>query len=334
MTYPKTIKPQSEAPASAGASGLLHTRGRLVSVRFTSIYKSFSSSFPRKKVDAVVDLNLTIESGEIFGIIGPNGAGKSTLLKMLMGFIRPSAGEISVFGQSPSNPKIKHKIGYLPENPYYYDHLSAEELMQFSARTSGMQREEIGPRIDQLLQVMSLDHARKRKLRSYSKGMTQRAGICFALVHDPELVIFDEPMSGLDPIGRKDVVNLVLDLKRKGKTVLFCSHILNDVEKLCDRMAIMNKGRLLRVMTREELKNSSQEVVINCGICPGLLSEDLFSLGATVDNVDGKYRISCSKTSINSILKKMKEHDVDISDIQSSDDALETLFLKTIKSET
>jgi ABC-2 type transport system ATP-binding protein len=212
-------------------------------------------------VGAVRDLTLTIKSGEIFGIIGPNGAGKSTLLKMLMGFIQPSSGEITVLGQLPTNPEIKHHIGYLPENPYYYDHLSAEELMRFSARTSGMRREKMERRIDQLLKSLSLDDARNRKLRGYSKGMTQRAGICFALVHDPELIILDEPMSGLDPIGRKDVVDLVLELKAQGKTVLFCSHILNDVERLCDRMAIMSQGRLLRVMEKTDLIGNALEPI-------------------------------------------------------------------------
>lgn len=232
-----------------------------MNITFDHVSKQFRNSFSRKNIEAVNDLSLTIETGEIFGIIGPNGAGKSTLLKMLMGFIRPSAGVINVLGHSPTDPEIKRGIGYLPENPYYYDHLSAEELMWFSARASGMRRDEIAPRIDQLLKALSLEHARNRKLRGYSKGMTQRTGICFALMHDPKLIILDEPMSGLDPIGRKEVVDLVLQLKAQGKTILFCSHILNDVERLCDRMAIMNKGRLLRVMNSSELNEKALEPI-------------------------------------------------------------------------
>jgi len=224
-----------------------------VSITFHQIHKTFTSSFPKKKVHAVSDLNLTINPGEIFGIVGPNGAGKSTVLKMLMGFIRPSSGEISVLGSSPANPQIRFKIGYLPENPYFYDHLSAEELMRFSAVTSGMNREDTDKNIDRLLKIMDLEYARKRKLRSYSKGMTQRAGICFALIHDPELVILDEPMSGLDPLGRKLVVDLILGLKAQNKTVLFSSHILNDVERLCDRMAIMDNGRLKSILTKQDI---------------------------------------------------------------------------------
>ncbi|NOX33897.1 MAG: ABC transporter ATP-binding protein [Deltaproteobacteria bacterium] len=222
-------------------------------VIFNKVNKTFISSFTRKKVRAVADLNLSVKTGEILGIVGPNGAGKSTLLKMLMGFIRHDSGTIFIGEKSPSDPEARLQIGYLPENPYYYDHLSAEDLMVFSATTSGMAKQDIKHRIDTLLKTMNLEHARKRRLRTYSKGMMQRAGICFALVHDPDLIIFDEPMSGLDPLGRKLVVDMVLDLKNKGKTILFCSHILNDVERLCDRMAIMDKGYLKKILSRKEL---------------------------------------------------------------------------------
>ncbi|SDU60576.1 ABC transporter ATP-binding protein [Desulfobacula phenolica] len=222
-------------------------------VVFDQVNKTFVSSFARKKVHAVVDLSLSVKTGEILGIVGPNGAGKSTLLKMLMGFIRHDSGTILIGDKRPSDPEARIQMGYLPENPYYYDHLSAEDLMKFSATTSGMVKQDIKPRIETLLKTLNLEHARKRRLRTYSKGMTQRAGICFALVHDPELIIFDEPMSGLDPLGRKLVVDMVLDLKKKGKTILFCSHILNDVERLCDRMAIMDKGHLKKILSKQEL---------------------------------------------------------------------------------
>ena len=236
-----------------------------VTIQFNDVHKVFTSSFLRKKVRAVRGLNLAIESGEVIGIVGPNGAGKSTLLKMLMGFLQPDRGKISLLGSSPTNPEVRFQTGYLPENPYYYDHLSAEELMRFSARASGMGRQETETNIDRLLILMGLDHARKRRLRTYSKGMTQRAGICFALVHDPQVLILDEPMSGLDPIGRKQVVDLVLNLKKEGKTILFCSHILNDVERLCDRTAIMAQGRLLRIMTRQDLEKQAHAEIATKG---------------------------------------------------------------------
>ena len=251
-----------------------------------------------------------------------------------MGFIKPSSGDIKVLGESPRNPKIKRLIGYLPENPYYYDHLSAEELLRFSARTSGIADKDIDGRIDRILQTMSLKHARKRKLRSYSKGMTQRAGICFAIIHDPQLLILDEPMSGLDPIGRKDVVELVLDLKKSGKTILFCSHILNDVQKLCDRMAIMNKGRILKVMTGEKLRSNVQQITLACGELPLSVSENLIRLGANIRKVEKINFVDSPKKDFNNILNELKKNDIGIDNIQTSEDALEKFFFETIQDET
>ncbi len=297
---------------------------------FEHVGKTFLKNFSRKPVDAVSDLNLEIKSGEIFGIIGPNGAGKSTLLKMLMGYIRPTEGAISILGAPPQDPTVKKKIGYLPENPYYYDHLSADELLRFSARASGMLKKDISPRIEHLLEKLSLTHARKRKLREYSKGMTQRAGICFSLVHDPELVILDEPMSGLDPIGRKDVVQIVLDLKEAGKTVLFCSHILNDVEKLCDRMAIMNKGRLKRIMTKADLRNTGQQVALLCDAIPEGLSRELLARDVHLDTAANPCRLVCEKTNLNDVLSMLNAHGVAVRDIEIAEDTLEKLFFETI----
>lgn len=304
-----------------------------MSISFRRVTKIYHTSFLRKKVEAVIDMSLNIDKGEIFGIIGPNGAGKSTILKMLMGFIRPSEGEISVLGCSPENPETKRQIGYLPENPYYYDHLSAEELMRFSARTSGMKHRETERKIDELLQVMSLQHARKRKLRGYSKGMTQRAGICFALVHDPELIILDEPMSGLDPIGRKDVVDLVLDLKDRGKTVLFCSHILNDVERLCDRMAIMDKGRLRKVMDKKDMIEFSRTMSF---VCTGLkkdLHDSLQNQGVSIEKTNIGHLIRCPNSKVNDVIKQLTENRVNISSMDSCAETLESIFFEAIQGE-
>ena len=254
-------------------------------VLFKDVNKYFVTSFLRKKVHAVVDLTLSVQTGEILGIVGPNGAGKSTLLKMLMGFIRYDTGAITIAGKTPADPKIRTNMGYLPENPYYYDHLSAEDLMMFSAKTAGVPSGLIKPNIDKLLDMLNLTHARKRKLRNYSKGMTQRAGICFALVHSPDLIIFDEPMSGLDPIGRKLVVDLVLDLKKQGKTILFCSHILNDIERICDRIAIMDKGQLKKMLSKDELVGESGSEFKSTGINIENRLERIFL--DTVENVVG-----------------------------------------------
>ncbi len=228
-----------------------------------SIYKSFVSGLRRKRIIAVEDVSFSIKSGDVYGIIGRNGAGKSSILKMLLGFIKPDSGKISIYGKPPIDPSSRQKIGYLPENPYFYDHLTAEELLNFSTSASGINRNIAKSNIDNLLKRVGLFEVKKQRLRTYSKGMTQRAGLCFALVHDPEIVILDEPMSGLDPLGRKMVIELINDLKNRGKTILFCSHILNDVERICDQVAVMDKGKLLAVFTKDQITSGMEDMFFN-----------------------------------------------------------------------
>lgn len=218
-----------------------------------NISKTYISDFKRKKKIAVKNVSLAIDSAEVLGIVGRNGAGKSTIIKMIMGFIRPDKGDIIIDGKKPSDPDSRLNLGYLPENPYFYDNLSTEELLKFSSYASGLDKKTAEKRIKILLEQVGLYSERKQKLRTYSKGMTQRAGISFALVHDPDIILFDEPMSGLDPFGRKMVIDLIKDLKKRGKTVLFCSHILNDVERICDRVAIMDSGKLKGIFAAQEI---------------------------------------------------------------------------------
>lgn len=232
----------------------------MTEILINNISKTYISDFKRKKKTAVENVSLAIDSAEVFGIIGRNGAGKSTIIKMIMGFIRPDTGEIVIDGKKPSDPDSRLNVGYLPENPYFYDNLSAEELLKFSSYASGLDKKTAKKRIKLLLEQVGLYSERKQKLRTYSKGMTQRAGICFALVHDPDIIILDEPMSGLDPFGRKMVIDIIEDLKKRGKTVLFCSHILNDVERICDRVAIMESGKLEGIFSKQEiLENNGME---------------------------------------------------------------------------
>ena len=239
---------------------LFFKRKAMSEIHIKNISKTYISDFKRVKKKAVEDVTLDIDSGEILGIIGRNGAGKSTIIKMIMGFIRPDKGDIIIDGKTPLDPDSRLNVGYLPENPYFYDNLSAEELLKFSSYASGLDKKSAEKRIKILLEKVGLYSVRQQKLRVYSKGMTQRAGISFALVHDPAIIILDEPMSGLDPFGRKMVIDLIKDLKKSGKTVLFCSHILNDVERICDRVAIMDSGKLKGIFTKQEiLENSGME---------------------------------------------------------------------------
>jgi len=198
---------------------------------------------------AVKGVDLQVEAGEVFGFLGPNGAGKSTTIKLLLNLIRQTSGTISINGKDVSDKKVRRLIGYLPENPYFYDHLSAKELLWFGGKSCDMQNSDIKERTEVLLKELDLIEAMNRPLRSYSKGMVQRAGLALALIHDPKILILDEPMSGLDPMGRRKVFELILSLKGEGKTIFFSSHILHDIERLCDRAAILINGSLKRLIS-------------------------------------------------------------------------------------
>ncbi|WP_321390715.1 ABC transporter ATP-binding protein [uncultured Desulfuromusa sp.] len=213
-------------------------------IKIENISKTFKEGFRGRKVMALKNLSLEVFPGEIFGFLGPNGAGKSTTIKSLLRLIRPDSGQVSVLGEDVRNSAIRKRVGYLPENPYFYDCLTAEELLWFGGKTCGLDSQEIIERTDLLLSQVGLDGARKRYLRTYSKGMVQRAGLALSLIHEPSVIILDEPMSGLDPLGRKMVVDLILGLKKAGKTVFFSSHILNDIERLCDRVGVIAQGQL------------------------------------------------------------------------------------------
>jgi ABC-2 type transport system ATP-binding protein len=197
-----------------------------------------------KKKTSLEGLNMQVESGEVFGFIGPNGAGKSTTIKLLMGLIFPTAGTARILGKPISDTEMHQEIGYLPEQPYFYDYLTAAEVLDYFARIHGLKAADRQERVQRMLKKVGLDTARKIQLRKYSKGMLQRVGLAQAILHDPKLVILDEPMSGLDPLGRREVRDIILELKRDGKTVMFSTHILSDAEMLCDRVGVIVGGKL------------------------------------------------------------------------------------------
>ena len=213
-------------------------------VETKALEKTFRDFWGRPRTQAVKKLDLAISRGELFGLLGPNGSGKSTTIKLLLGLLHPTSGEARVFGGSPRDVRLKARMGYLPEESYFYPHLSAEETLAFYGRIFSLPRSEIRRRTDHLLQLVGLEAARKRRLGEYSKGMLRRIGLAQALINDPDLLILDEPTAGLDPIGTREVKDLLLDLKNRGKTVLLSSHLLLDVEDVCDRVAILHEGRL------------------------------------------------------------------------------------------
>jgi ABC-2 type transport system ATP-binding protein len=215
--------------------------------------KVFVRGFLRRKTRALHGIGFEVQPGEIFGFLGPNGAGKTTTIKILMGLIFPTSGVATVLGAPAGERKAKARVGYLPENPYFYDYLSVAELLDMVGRIHGLPRALRVRRAAELIERVGLAHAEKRPLRSFSKGMLQRAGLAQALMGDPEVVVLDEPMSGLDPLGRKEVRDLIFELRDRGKTVFFSTHILSDATMLCDRVGIIVRGRLRDVGPLGEL---------------------------------------------------------------------------------
>ncbi len=241
--------------AGANAESVIDIRN------LTKVYRDF---WGRKKVRAVNALSLDVKKGEVFGLLGPNGSGKTTTLKLLLGLLFPTEGEIKILGKSAADVSKNERLGYLPEESYLYRFLNAEETLDFYGRLFNMSAAKRRERTEQLLELVKISHARKRQLKEYSKGMTRRIGLAQALINDPDLVLLDEPTSGLDPLGNRDMKDLILDLKKQGKTVLMCSHLLGDVQDVCDRIAILYGGEL-KVLGR-----------VNELLKPGENLEDLF----------------------------------------------------------
>jgi ABC-2 type transport system ATP-binding protein len=222
-----------------------------ISVR--EVRKTFRGHLGIGSTVAVDGLTFEVRRGEIFGLLGPNGAGKTTTLKMLIGLLRPDAGEVRLFGRPPTQTQARRRLGFLPEQPYFYEYLTAEEFLTFYARLQGVPAADRAARVGRALERVGLGDRGGTPLRKCSKGMLQRVGLAQAIQHDPDLVILDEPMSGLDPIGRREVRDLILELRAAGRTVLFSSHILSDAELLCDRVAIVFRGRARAIGRLDEL---------------------------------------------------------------------------------
>jgi len=261
----------------------------MAAIETFALQKTYLAGFWRKKPKvALRPLTLSVPGGEVFGYLGPNGAGKTTTLKLLMGLIFPSGGSARILGVDWQDPRVKAQVGFLPEHPYFYDYLTASELLDYYAQLSGVPGNERKRRIDAVLSRVGLPDAGRTQLRKFSKGMLQRVGIAQAIIHDPKLVFLDEPMSGLDPIGRREVRDLIQSLKDEGKTVFFSTHILSDAESLCDRVAVLNKGELRGIGVVQDLlaRFSGKVEVIWDGAAAlndmRLLGSDCHSTGETI----------------------------------------------------
>src|SRR5919198_1413670 len=256
--------------------------------------KDYAVGFWRKRPYRALDrLTLEIAPGEVFGFLGPNGAGKTTTLKLLMQLVFPTSGRAEILGRPVGDLRVKRRIGYLPENPYFYDYLTAEELLTYFAGLFGYRGADARARTSQLLDEVGIGAERRLQLRKFSKGMLQRVGIAQALINDPELVIFDEPMSGLDPLGRRDVHALILRLRDRGSTVFFSSHVLGDAEALCSRVAILANGRLVatgRMADLAEFQVRGWELVV-AGLSDAALQMIQPRVRRAVRIADGRYSL-------------------------------------------
>jgi ABC-2 type transport system ATP-binding protein len=295
--------------------------------------KTYQTGFWKTKpVLALDNLNLEVFENEIFGCLGPNGAGKSTTLKLLMSLIYPTAGRAEILGESVFNLEARRHIGYLPESPYFYEHLTAEEFLAYYGSLFGYSKSELKSRVDHFLKLTDVFHARKLQLRKFSKGMLQRVGIAQAIINDPKVVFLDEPMSGLDPLGRREVRNLILQLKREGKTIFFSTHILNDVETLCDRIAILNRGKVIGSGTLKELFDqevSHMEVLIS-GIPADKLRE-LAGPDLSLSQNGGTARLELpAQTPVSGIVAGIEQASGKVISINPVRQTMEDYFLKLV----
>ena len=300
---------------------------RMHAIEIQNLSKSYAVGFLKKQLrPALKSLNLTIESGETFGFLGPNGAGKTTTLKLLMGLIFPTSGSAQIMGKNCLDPEVKRKIGFLPEQPYFYDYLSAPELLDYYARLSGVAAVERERRIPSLLARVGLADVGKLQLRKFSKGMLQRVGIAQAIVHDPEVLFLDEPMSGLDPLGRHEVRELIQGLKDQGKTIFFSTHILSDAEALCDRVAIIHKGELRGVGVVNDLRSSSaekSEVIWQGAAALPAVSGLMTECHITGDTV----RATVASSALDAVLEKLRQQQARLVSVTPLEGTLEEYFL-------
>ena len=306
---PATDAPASTAPPAATAEAPVATdtavdaSGNVIEIRnLTKIYRDF---WGRKKVQAVNSLSLDVKRGEIFGLLGPNGSGKTTTMKMLLGLLFPSDGQISILGQKPDDVEMKSRIGYLPEESYLYRFLNADETLDFYGRLFKLDKKTLKERKDRLIEMVGLQHARKRQLKEYSKGMTRRIGLAQALINDPDLVLLDEPTSGLDPLGTRDMKDMIVELRNQGKTVVMCSHLLADVQDVCDRIAILFQGELKVSGSVDQLLASTDRTVIET---PTLSPEAIAEVQAV-----------------------LAKHGASEADVRHPTSTLEDLFLRTVE---
>jgi ABC-2 type transport system ATP-binding protein len=283
-----------------------------------------------KKKASLEGLNMQVERGEVFGFIGPNGAGKSTTIKLLLGLIFPDAGSARILGQPSSDVEMHRDVGYLPEQPYFYDYLTGAELLDYFARIHDLSAASRKDRVAQMLKKVGLETARKIQLRKYSKGMLQRVGLAQAILHDPKVVILDEPMSGLDPVGRREVRDIILELKRDGKTVMFSTHILGDAEMLCDRVGVIVGGKLRGVGApgqMVDMKTQGMEILFK------LEGTSTAPLLAKATKTGDRYRLQVDEGELYSAIEQLRAVGAQVLSVSQVKATLEDFFMNLVEAD-
>lgn len=301
-------------------------------IRASQLTKIYTTNFGRRKIAALSELNLSVGSGTIFGFLGPNGAGKTTFVKMMLGIAFPTSGEVQILGRNANDYKAKEKIGYLPENIRLPQYLTGEEFLKYFGKLSGLEGESLNKKIDEKLEIVNMTKWRKTKLKAYSKGMQQRLGLAQAMLNDPEMILLDEPTDGVDPMGRKEIRDILVDLKKQGKTIFINSHILSEVELITDRVAIINNGKLLREGTVGELTEKRKECVISFD--KETDAETVKSLNGfnAIINQDGNVTLQIKDTrELNMFIDKAREKGLLISSVIPHKETLEDTFISIIK---
>ncbi|MFA9452403.1 MAG: ABC transporter ATP-binding protein [Candidatus Aminicenantaceae bacterium] len=299
-------------------------------ITVTDLHKSFTSEFLRRKHEILKGITLSVEAGEIFGYLGPNGAGKTTTLKCLLGLIFPEKGDIEILGYPHMSLQAKSRLGYLPENPYFYDYLSATEFLRYYSQLHQIPKAEQGARIDGLLERVGLKEAADLQLRKYSKGMLQRVGLAQALLHEPELVLLDEPLGGLDPLGRKEIRDIIVQLKEEGRTVFLSSHILQDIEMICDRVAIIVAGRIVNQGRLFDL--ISEKILFTEITLSGMPEDELRAFGDCLTTQGGKILLKVfEEAKVQDVLRLAMERKAAVHSLVPRTESLEDLFVGTVK---
>ncbi|MDI6741002.1 MAG: ABC transporter ATP-binding protein [Candidatus Edwardsbacteria bacterium] len=295
--------------------------------------KVFQQHFWTAKRNALQGLDLEVRSGEVFGFLGPNGAGKTTTIKAIVGLIRPTAGTARVFGKDPWTADAKRLIGFLPETPYFYDYLTGREFLRFCGQLFGIYSKSLESKIGGLLERVGLADQADCQMRKYSKGMLQRIGLAQALINEPELLVLDEPLTGLDPLGRKEFKDIILALKQQGKTVFFSSHILPDAETVCDRVAIISRGRLLRTgYLHELLKARIESIEFTCSGIDFRIYEQLKKLASSALEVERDFMLNFpDQSAVNEAVRIVNTAGGIVKSIVPQQESLEAYFAREVE---